>query len=135
MDSDSVDKILTEDDDIAAVIVESNGAHYGTFPLENPSFLENLRTITAKHNVVFIMDEVITGFRLSPGGAQQRWNLEPDLTTVAKIVAGGLPGAAVGGRAEIMELMAFRGDNNWDTSERVPQGGTYTAAPVSAAAG
>lgn len=135
VDSASVDKILSDDDDIAAVIVESNGAHYGTFPLENPTFLENLRTITAKHNVVFIMDEVITGFRLSAGGAQERWNLEPDITTVAKIVAGGQPGAAVGGRAEIMELMAFRGDNNWDTSGRVPQGGTYNAAPVTAAAG
>jgi len=135
VDSARVEKILSEDNDIAAVIIESNGAHYGTFPLSNPTFLENLRLITAKHNVVFIMDEVITGFRLSAGGAQGRWDLEPDLTTVAKIVAGGQPGAAVGGRAEIMELMAFRDDEDWDTLGRVPQGGTYNAAPISAAAG
>ena len=135
VDAAAVDRILTEDDDIAAVIVESNGAHYGTFPLMNPSFLQDIREITTRHGVVFIMDEVITGFRLSPGGAQVRWDLEPDLTTMAKIVAGGQPGAAVGGRADIMELMAFRDDPEWDSIHRVPQGGTFNAQPVTAAAG
>ena len=134
-DAAAVDRILTEDDDIAAVIVECNGAHYGTFPLMNPSFLQDIREITTRHGVVFIMDEVITGFRLSPGGAQVRWDLEPDLTTMAKIVAGGQPGAAVGGRADIMELMAFRDDPEWDNVLRVPQGGTFNAQPVTAAAG
>ena len=131
----AVDRILAEDSDVAAVIVESNGAHYGTHPLQNPSFLQDLREITTRHGVVFIMDEVITGFRLSPGGAQVRWGLEPDLSTFAKIIAGGQPGAAVGGRADIMELMAFRQDPEWDSGGRVAQGGTYNAQPVTAAAG
>ena len=135
VDAAAVDRILTEDNDVAAVIVECNGAHWGTFPLQNPQFLQDLRDITDKHGVVFIMDEVITGFRLSPGGAQVRWNLEPDLTTMAKIIAGGQPGAAVGGKAEIMELMAFRNDPEWDNVSRVAQGGTYNAQPITAAAG
>ena len=135
VDAAALDRILAENDDVAAVIVECNGAHYGTFPLMNPDFLQDIRDITARHNVVFIMDEVITGFRLSPGGAQARWDLEPDLTTMAKIVAGGQPGAAVGGRADIMELMAFRDDPEWDSVLRVPQGGTYNAQPVTVAAG
>ena len=134
-DAAEVDRMLASRDDIAAVIVECNGAHYGTFPLQNPRFLQDLREITAKRGVVFIMDEVITGFRLSPGGAQERWGLEPDLTTMAKIIAGGQPGAAVGGRADIMELMAFRDDPEWDSVGRVPQGGTYNAQPVTAVAG
>ena len=131
----AVDTILSQDDDIAAVIVECNGAHYGTFPLQNPQFLQDLQDLTRRHGVLFIMDEVITGFRLSPGGAQVRWGLEPDLTTMAKIIAGGQPGAAVGGRADIMELMAFRNDPEWDNMGRVAQGGTYNAQPVTAAAG
>ena len=135
VDAAALDRILTENDDVAAVIVECNGAHYGTFPLMNPDFLQDVRDVTAKHNVIFIMDEVITGFRLSPGGAQARWDLEPDLTTMAKIVAGGQRGAAVGGREDIMELMAFRDDPEWDSVLRVPQGGTYNAQPVTVAAG
>ena len=135
VDVAALDRILSSDDDIAAVIVECNGAHYGTFPLMNPDFLHDVQETCAKHGAVFIMDEVITGFRLSPGGAQTRWNLEPDLTTMAKIVAGGQPGAAVGGRADIMELMAFRDDPEWDSEFRVPQGGTFNAQPVTAAAG
>ncbi len=135
VDAAKVDQILSEDDDIATVIVECNGAHYGTFPLQNPGFLQELREITARHGVVFIMDEVITGFRLSPGGAQVRWDIEPDLTTMAKIVAGGQPGSAVGGRADIMELMAFKDDPEWDSVHRVSQGGTYNAQPTTVAAG
>ena len=135
VDLAAVEDILSHQDDIAAVIVECNGAHYGTFPLQNPQFLQDLQDMTKRHGVLFIMDEVVTGFRLSPGGAQVRWGLNPDITTMAKIVAGGQPGAAVGGRAEIMELMAFRNDPEWDNMGRVPQGGTYNAQPVTAAAG
>ncbi len=130
-----VDRILSEDNDIAGVIVESNGAHWGMFPLQNPTFLQGLRDVTKKHDVVFIMDEVVTGFRLSPGGAHMRWDLEPDIATMAKIIAGGQPGAAVGGKAEIMEMMAFRDDPSWDSVGRVAQGGTYNAQPITAAAG
>ncbi len=135
VDIAALDRILSDDNDIAAVIVECNGAHYGTFPLQNPQFLHDLRELTTRHGVVFIMDEVITGFRLSPGGAQVRWGLQPDLTTMAKIIAGGQQGSAVGGKADIMELMAFRDDPEWDSVLRVPQGGTYNAQPTTVAAG
>ncbi len=135
VDIAALDRILSEDNDVAAVIVECNGAHYGTFPLQNPQFLHDLRDVTARHGVVFIMDEVITGFRLSPGGAQVRWDLQPDLTTMAKIIAGGQPGSAVGGKAEIMELMAFSDDPEWNNVLRVAQGGTYNAQPTTVAAG
>ena len=135
VDVAEVDRILSEDDDIAAVIVESNGAHYGQFPLQNPMFSQDLREVTAKHGVVFIMDEVVTGFRLSPGGAHGRWDIDPDIVTLAKIVAGGQPGAALGGKEDIMETMAKKDDPHWDTIERVSQGGTFNAQPVTAAAG
>jgi len=79
-----VKRVLQARDDVAGVIVESNGAHFGTFPLQNPNFLHDLQDLCAKHDVMFIMDEVITGFRLSKGGAQERWGLEPDITTMAK---------------------------------------------------
>ena len=135
VDAAEVDRILAGDQDIAAVIVESNGAHFGSFPLQNPQFLHDLRDVTAKHGVIFIMDEVITGFRLSPGGAQVRWDLEPDLTTMAKIVAGGQPGGAVGGKAEIMEVLSPSGDSEKDKYGRVAAGSTYDAQPVAIAAG
>ena len=130
-----VDRVLERDNDVAGVIVECNGAHFGTFPLKNPQFLHDLQDVCRKHNVVFIMDEVITGFRLSNGGTQERWGLDPDITTMAKIMAGGQPGAAVGGKAEIMEVMGFKeGDDEWNTQRRVAQGGTYNAQPITAAA-
>ena len=135
VDIAALDRILSQDSDIAAVIVECNGAHFGTFPLQNPQFLHDVRELTTRYGVVFIMDEVITGFRLSTGGAQVRWDLQPDLTTMAKIIAGGQPGSAVGGKADIMELMAFREDPEWDNELRVAQGGTYNAQPTTVAAG
>jgi glutamate-1-semialdehyde 2,1-aminomutase len=119
-DVKEVDRILEQDDNVAGVIVECNGAHFGTFPLQNPQFLRNLQEVCHKHNVVFIMDEVITGFRLSKGGAQERWDLDPDLTAVAKIMAGGQPGAAVGGKADIMEVMAATSLLTCSTSSGTP---------------
>lgn len=119
-----------EADAVAAVILEPTGAHWGQFPLRNPEFLKNVRDITSKYNVVLIMDEVICGFRISKGGAQERFGVTPDLTTMAKIVAGGLPGGAVAGRSDIMELL---GEN--DPSRRLAHPGTYNANPVSATAG
>ena len=135
VDAAAVSRILSEDDDIAAVIVECHGAHYGTYPLQNPQFLQDLRDLTERHGVVFIMDEVITGFRLSPGGAQVRWSLEPDLTTMSKIMGGGQGGAAVGGKAEIIDLLASSGDPEWDKTHQVAQSGTFSANPVTAVAG
>src|SRR2546422_128125 len=92
------------------------------------------RAYTGRPQVVMIFDEVITGFRYSPGGAQQYFGVTPDMTTLAKIVAGGLPGAAVVGKKSLMAMMAHRGDKTWDRSERVAQNGTFNSNPVCAAA-
>ncbi|MBA2454192.1 MAG: aminotransferase class III-fold pyridoxal phosphate-dependent enzyme, partial [Chloroflexia bacterium] len=83
--------------DIAGVILEPSGASYASIPLPD-GFLQRLREITQANDTVLIFDEVITGFRWAPGGAQERSSVTPDITTMAKIVAGGLPGGAVGGR-------------------------------------
>ena len=120
--------------DVAAVIVEPSGAGWGALPIE-PSFIEGLRSLTTEHDAVLILDEVVTGFRMSPGGFQVMAGVTPDLTTMAKIVAGGLPGAAVGGSAEIMGRLEKRGDPAWDRGQRIAHPGTYNANPVSAAAG
>jgi glutamate-1-semialdehyde 2,1-aminomutase len=82
-----------------------------------------------------IFDEVITGFRYSPGGAQQVYGVTPDVTTLAKIVAGGLPGGAVVGKREVMDVQTFKGELHRDRFERVLQQGTFNANPLSAAAG
>ncbi len=93
-----------------------------------------MRALTESKGVVLIFDEVITGFRYAPGGAQQYFGVTPDITTMAKIVAGGLPGAAVAGRKPLMATMAHRGDPVWDRAERVAQNGTFNSNPVCAAA-
>ena len=126
----ALDRLLQEDHDIAAVICEPTGGHWGQFPLPNPGFLEDLRYVTSKHDVVMIMDEVICGFRLSRGGAQGRFGIKPDLTTMAKILAGGFPGGGVAGKAEIMDHLGSE-----DDSVRVAHPGTFNANPVSATAG
>ncbi|HUF92632.1 MAG TPA: aminotransferase class III-fold pyridoxal phosphate-dependent enzyme [Candidatus Limnocylindria bacterium] len=119
--------------DVAAVIMEPAGGQAGTTPTI-PGYLQELRALTTKHEVVLIFDEVITGFRYAPGGAQQYFGVTPDLTTLAKIVAGGLPGGAVCGKREIMAMMTHRGDADWDRSQRVAHAGTFNANPLSAAA-
>jgi glutamate-1-semialdehyde 2,1-aminomutase len=119
--------------DVAAVILEPAGGQAGTTPTI-PGYLEELRRVTRDHGVVLIFDEVITGFRYTPGGAQEYFGVTPDLTTLAKIVAGGLPGGALSGRREIMSVMAHRGDPTWDRAERVAHAGTFNANPLSAAA-
>ena len=124
---------LLERGDVAAVILEPAGGSSGTTPTI-PGYLEELRALTTRHNVVLIFDEVITGFRYAPGCAQQYYNVTPDMTTLAKIVAGGLPGGAVCGKRELLSMLAFRGDPAWDRSERVAHAGTFNANPVSAAA-
>jgi glutamate-1-semialdehyde 2,1-aminomutase len=120
--------------DIAGMILEPAGGNSGTTPTI-PGYLAELRELATRHGVVLIFDEVITGFRYSPGGAQQYYNVTPDLTTLAKIVAGGLPGGALTGKREIMSQIAFRNDPDWDRSQRVAHAGTYNANPLSAAAG
>jgi glutamate-1-semialdehyde 2,1-aminomutase len=119
--------------DIAAVILEPAGGQAGTTPTI-PGYLQALREATRRRAALLIFDEVITGFRYAPGGAQEYYGVTPDLTTLAKIVAGGLPGGAVCGRRDVMSMLAHRGDATWDRSERVAHAGTFNANPLSAAA-
>src|SRR5919197_4062142 len=119
---------------VAAVILEPAGGSNGIIPT-NVQFLRELRALTAERGVVLIFDEVITGFRYSTGGAQQVYGVTPDVTTLAKIVAGGLPGGAVVGKQQIMDVQTFKGELHKDRFERVLQQGTFNANPLSAAAG
>ena len=125
--------LLDARDDIAAVIIEPSGATWGQVPLPE-GFLQALRDATARRRVILIFDEVITGFRFSLGGAQQAFGITADLCTLAKIVAGGLPGGAVAGRRDIMEGMDFAATRA-SGRERVAHQGTYNANPLAAAAG
>ena len=120
--------------DVAAVIVEPTGAHWGTHPMA-ASFLRAIREATAETGTVFIMDEVITGFRLAVGGASERYGVMPDLSTHAKILAGGLPGGCVTGREDIVSMLEMREDTEWNDGRRVSHQGTFNANPVTAAAG
>jgi len=126
-------EVLLQRGDVAAVILEPAGGQSGSTPTI-PGYLQELRRLTERHGVVLIFDEVITGFRYAPGGAQAYFGVTPDLTTLAKIVAGGLPGAAVCGKRPLMATMAHRGDPIWDRSQRVAQNGTFNSNPVCAAA-
>ena len=134
-DLKAVEDALSRDSDVAALILEPTGAHYGQLPFDTPNYLKGLRELTAHYGVVLIFDEVVTGFRASPGGAQVRYGVRPDLTTMAKIVAGALPGGAVGGKADIIDMIAHRGDPDWDNTHRVYHPGTFNANPLSAVAG
>ncbi len=134
-DLDAVRQLLAEDDDVAAVILEPTGASFGQVPTDAP-YLKGLREVTAQHGVLLIFDEVITGFRCSPGGAQGFYEVKPDLTLLAKAMAGGYPGGAIVGSADLMDFMSFRdGDVEWNQRHRVAHQGTFNANPVSAAAG
>ncbi len=111
---------------LAAIIVEPVAGNMGVVPPE-PGFLEALRALCDASGALLVFDEVITGFRVARGGAQQRFGVVPDLTVLGKIVGGGLPLAAFGGRAEIMERLAPVGD--------VYQAGTLSGNPLATAAG
>jgi glutamate-1-semialdehyde 2,1-aminomutase len=111
---------------IAAVIVEPVVGNMGCVP-PAPGFLEALRELTARHGSLLVFDEVMTGFRVALGGAQQRFGIQPDLTTLGKIIGGGLPMAAYGGRADIMRKIAPLGP--------VYQAGTLSGNPLAVAAG
>jgi len=133
-DLPAVELLLAERTDVAAVILEPGGASSGTIPTA-PGYLAGLREVTRRHGVILIFDEVITGFRISPGGVQRAVGVTPDLTTLAKILAGGLPGGAIGGREDVMSGLGMRGDAAWNRKSRVAHAGTYNANPLSAAAG
>ena len=133
-DIDIVEKTLKEDKDIAAVILEPTGANFGVLPIF-PSFLRDLREATKRHEVLLIFDEVVTGFRISKGGAQEKYGVTPDMTTLAKILAGGMPGGASTGRADIMDMISHTSDAEWNTKRRIAHQGTFNANPMAAAAG
>jgi glutamate-1-semialdehyde 2,1-aminomutase len=132
-DTASMRAALTSDDDIAAVILEPTGASFGMVPLA-PDFLAAVREATAKRGILLIFDEVITGFRVSKGGAQGHYGVTPDLTALAKILAGGLPGGAVCGRKAILDELDFAVAAS-KGREKISHPGTYNANPVSAASG
>jgi glutamate-1-semialdehyde 2,1-aminomutase len=113
-------------DSIAAVIVEPIAANMG-FVLPKPDYLQNLHDLCKQYGAVFILDEVMTGFRVSPGGAQARWNLDPDLTCLGKVIGGGLPVGAYAGKREIMQHVAPAGT--------MYQAGTLSGNPLAMAAG
>lgn len=124
---ESVERLFAEHPgEIAALLVEPVAANMGVVPPE-PGFLSFLREITKDHGALLIFDEVITGFRLGPGGAQEYYGVTPDLTTLGKIIGGGMPVGAYGGKREIMELVAPSG--------AVYQAGTLSGNPLATAAG
>ncbi|HXR77821.1 MAG TPA: glutamate-1-semialdehyde 2,1-aminomutase [Bryobacteraceae bacterium] len=126
-DLDRVEQVFSErGDKIAAVITEPVSGNMGCVPPQ-PGFLEGLRRITERHGSLLIFDEVMTGFRLSYGGAQQLYGITPDLTTMGKIIGGGLPLAAYGGRADIMKKVAPVGP--------IYQAGTLSGNPLAVTAG
>ena len=124
---------MAGDPEIAAAILEPTGSTFGLVPLR-PSFLEALREATQENGVMLIFDEVVTGFRVSPGGAQGEFGIRPDLSTFAKILAGGLPGGALAGRKDLLDFLDFE-VTSADGREKINHQGTYNANPVSAAAG
>jgi len=125
-DSDAVAQIMSEHGDVAAVIVEPVAGNMGCVP-PREGYLQALRDLTKKHGALLIFDEVMTGFRVARGGAQQLYGVTPDLTTLGKIIGGGLPVGAYGGRRDIMEHVAPAG--------AVYQAGTLSGNPLAMTAG
>lgn len=116
----------SEGEQIACVIIEPIAGNMNFVP-PVPGFLETLRELCTQHGSVLIFDEVMTGFRVGLGGAQARYNIDPDLTTLGKVIGGGLPVGAFGGKRKIMELVAPKGG--------VYQAGTLSGSPLATAAG
>ncbi|MEO8251698.1 MAG: glutamate-1-semialdehyde 2,1-aminomutase [Chloroflexota bacterium] len=125
-DLDQVAELLAQEEDVSAVIVEPVAANMGVC-LPEPGYLEGLRLLTARHGTLLIFDEVITGFRVARGGAQERYGITPDLTVLGKIIGGGLPVGAYGGSATVMGLVAPLGP--------MYQAGTLSGNPLAMAAG
>lgn len=131
-DLNQIEATLRGDKDIAGLILEPTGASYGMVPISD-DFLRELRKLTEAYGVLLIFDEVVTGFRVAPGGVQERAGIRADLTSFAKILAGGLPGGAIGGRADIFRHLEF-GDAAWNKN-KIRHNGTFNANPLSAIAG
>jgi glutamate-1-semialdehyde 2,1-aminomutase len=114
--------------DVACVILHSNN-HY------EPGYVEGLRDLARTYGVVFVMDEVVSGFRYAAGGAQEYYGVEPDLAVLGKIVGGGAPVGAVCGKRELMQYHEFRDDGYWNDFRRISVGGTWNAQPLSIVGG
>lgn len=125
----AVERTLARDTQIGCVILEPTGGHFGAVPIHG-DFLKALRDLTTRTQRLLIFDEVITGFRVHPGGAQAHYGVTPDLTSLAKVLAGGLPGGCVAGRADILAAIEFR-----PGKPKMKHPGTFNANPLSAAAG
>ena len=125
-DTRALEQAFAEYTDIAAVIIEPVVGNMGCVPPQ-PGYLETVRQITNQHSALLIFDEVMTGFRLARGGAQERYNIKPDITTLGKIIGGGLPVGAYGGPRELMNNVAPAGP--------VYQAGTLSGNPLSMTAG
>jgi glutamate-1-semialdehyde 2,1-aminomutase len=126
-DMDAVERLIKENkNEIAAIIIEPVVGNMGCI-ISKPGFLEALRKICDRESIVFIFDEVMTGFRLAPGGAQQRLGIHADLVTYGKVIGGGMPVGAFGGKKEIMEKIAPLGN--------VYQAGTLSGNPIAMIAG
>jgi len=123
--SQELDSVLQREKDIAGVIIEPVLANMGLV-LPEKNFLREVRNIVSEHDTLLIFDEVVTGFRMSTGGAQKYFSINPDITTLGKALGNGFPIAAVGGREEIMEMLSPRG--------KVYQASTYAGNPISVAA-
>ena len=132
-DLEAAARLLRDDDQVAAIILEPTGSTWGQVPLAR-SFVAGLRQLATEHGAVLIFDEVICGFRCAPGGAQEALGITPDMTTLGKIVAGGMPGAAVVGRREILDILDFRRTAE-DGVEKVFHMGTFNAIPATCAGG
>jgi glutamate-1-semialdehyde 2,1-aminomutase len=117
----------------AAVILEPGGGGSGALPW-SPDFLRELRRVTKEYGTLLIFDEVVSGFRYSPGGVQKLCGVLPDITALGKILGGGLPGAAVAGRADVMAVFGAGGVNTAGPA-KILHTGTFNANPLSAAAG
>src|SRR5205807_9045444 len=102
-----VEDTLKKDSEIGAVILEPTGGHWGAVPIRG-EFLKGLRELCTRHDRLLIFDEVITGFRVAPGGAQQFYGVTPDLSALAKILACGLPGGCLIGRADVLAFIEPR---------------------------
>ena len=132
-DIDAVENAFRTHGDIAAVILEPIGSQTGQVP-HPPGFLSRLREVTRARGALLIFDEVVTGFRVSRGGAQEHYGVMPDLTTLAKIASGGVPGGVVAGRADLLDLLDFEAAVRRGKA-KIGHQGTYNANPVTAAAG
>ena len=126
-------RLISDNDDIACVIMDPTG-HAFILPF-NPEFIKEIRRITEDKGVLLIFDEVLSSFRYGPHGVQGIVGVTPDLTTLAKVIGGGLPISAVAGKRQIMELIAFTDDRERNRHSRVISQGTHSGNPVVCAAG